>query len=113
MSVSASGYLRIGATDVNAWMDFGTGVLGLMDAQREDAAGARFLRMDDHPFRVMIEPAEADGLIATGLEFPTEAAWQACCDSLAAAGHGVTQGSAEEARRRAVTAFATSPAKTG
>ena len=56
MSVSASGYLRIGATDVDAWMDFGTAVLGLMDARREDSAGARFLRMDEHPFRFMVEP---------------------------------------------------------
>ena len=47
MAVSASGYLRIGATDVGAWMEFGTGVLGLMDARRDDEGGARFLRMDD------------------------------------------------------------------
>ena len=32
MAVAASGYLRIGATDVDAWMGFGTGVLGLMEA---------------------------------------------------------------------------------
>ena len=55
MSVSAAGYLRISSADVGAWMDFGTSVLGLMDAAREDADGARFLRMDDHPFRFMIE----------------------------------------------------------
>ena len=58
MAISAVGYLRIASTDPAAWADFGTGVLGLMDAGREDAAGARFLRMDDHPFRFMIEPAE-------------------------------------------------------
>lgn len=106
MSVSASGYLRIGATDVNAWMDFGTGVLGLMDAQREDAAGARFLRLDDHPFRFMIEPAEADGLIATGFEFPDEDAFQKACEAIAESGQTVTPGSADEAKRRCVTAFA-------
>ena len=39
MSVSAVGYLRIASTDTSAWMDFGTGVLGLMDAQRADDAG--------------------------------------------------------------------------
>ena len=107
MSVSAAGYLRIASTDPAAWVDFGTHVLGLMDAGREDGAGARFLRMDDHPFRFMIEPAEADRLIAAGLEFPTEAAWQATLDALTAAGHSVESGSAEEAKRRCVTAFAT------
>ena len=86
MSVSASGYLRIGSTDVDAWMDFGTGVLGMMDAQREDTGGARFLRLDDHPFRFMVEPAEADGLIATGLEFPDEDAFIRTCEALVAHG---------------------------
>ncbi|MEP4147758.1 MAG: VOC family protein [Halioglobus sp.] len=107
MSVSASGYLRIGSTDVDSWMDFGTGVLGMMDAQREDAGGARFLRLDDHPFRFMIEPAEADGLIATGLEFPDEDAFTRTCEALAEAGHAVTQGSTDDAKRRCVTALAT------
>jgi 3,4-dihydroxy-9,10-secoandrosta-1,3,5(10)-triene-9,17-dione 4,5-dioxygenase len=107
MSVSAVGYLRIASTDTAAWMDFGTGVLGLMDAQREDFAGARFLRMDDHPFRFMIEPGEADKLVATGLEYPSEAAWQATLDKLTGAGHAVTAGTGEEAQRRCVSAFAT------
>ncbi|MCX2973091.1 hypothetical protein EYC87_05755 [Halieaceae bacterium IMCC8485] len=107
MSVSASGYLRIGSTDVDAWMDFGTGVLGMMDAQREDTGGARFLRLDDHPFRFMVEPAEADGLIATGLEFPDEDAFIRTCEALVEAGHTVTEGSADNAKRRCVTAFAT------
>ena len=113
MSVSASGYLRIGATDVDAWMEFGTGVLGLMDAQRDDAAGARFLRMDDHPFRLMIEPADADGLLAAGFEFPTEDAFNRVCEALAAAGHEVSSGSAEECARRAVTAFASTTDPSG
>ena len=113
MSVSASGYLRIGATDVDAWMDFGTGVLGLMDAQREDAGGARFLRLDDHPFRFMVEPADSDGLLATGLEFPSEDAWQRVCEAVAEAGHTVTPGSEAEAQRRCVTAFATTQDPSG
>ncbi|MAL04269.1 MAG: 2,3-dihydroxybiphenyl 1,2-dioxygenase, partial [Arenimonas sp.] len=68
MSIAAIGYLRIAATDTDAWMTFGTSTLGLMDAAREDSAGARFLRMDNHPFRFMLEPADHDGLIAAGLE---------------------------------------------
>ena len=100
MSVSAVGYLRIASTDPNAWMDFGTNVLGLMDAAREDGDGAHFLRMDDHPFRFMIEPADADRLLAAGLEFPDQAAWQKTLDALSAAGHSVTAGAAEEAPGR-------------
>ncbi|MDE0929483.1 MAG: VOC family protein [Halioglobus sp.] len=107
MSVSAAGYLRIASTDTAAWMDFGTTVLGLMDAQIADDAGAQFLRMDDHPFRFMIESSDTDQLIATGLEYPSEAAWQSTLDELTGAGHAVVLGSAEEAQRRCVSAFAT------
>ena len=107
MSVAASGYLRIEASDVDAWMDFGTQVLGLMDAAREDTEGARFLRMDDHPFRFMIEPGPGDRLLAAGLEFANQGTWQATCDALAAAGHTVTPGSLDEARRRCVGAYST------
>jgi 3,4-dihydroxy-9,10-secoandrosta-1,3,5(10)-triene-9,17-dione 4,5-dioxygenase len=107
MSVAAAGYLRIETQDPAAWMAFGTGVLGLMDADRNDDHGARFLRMDDHPFRFMIESGSADRLLATGLEYRSEADWQVTCDALAAAGHSVTVGSDEDAERRCVTRFVT------
>ena len=107
MSDAAAGYLRIAAQDTTAWMDFGTGVLGLMEAPREDSQGVRFLRMDDHPFRFMIESGDTDKLIAAGLEYPTEATWQSTLDALKSAGHAVAAGSAEDAQRRCVTAFAT------
>ncbi len=107
MSISAIGYLRIASTDTDAWMAFGTGVLGLMEAPREDTGGARFLRMDDHPFRLMIEPGGEDRLLAAGLEFPDEGAWQSTLDALAAAGHDIAPGSADEAARRCVAAYAT------
>lgn len=107
MSASAIGYLIIASTDPEAWTNWGTNVLGLMEAPREDAANARFLRMDDHPFRFMIEPGEADKLLAAGLEFPNEAAWQNTLDALIGAGHKVEPGSEEQALRRCVRAFAT------
>jgi len=113
MSVTASGYLRIQATDVDAWMEFGTQVLGLMDAQRDDAAGARYLRLDDHPFRFMIEPGDTDRLLATGMEYRSRQAWEATCEALAAAGHEVAAGDDTEARRRGVTAFATAQDPSG
>jgi 3,4-dihydroxy-9,10-secoandrosta-1,3,5(10)-triene-9,17-dione 4,5-dioxygenase len=107
MTVAAIGYLRIGSTDTDAWMGFGTDILGLMDAQREDQAGARFLRMDRQPFRFMIEPGKQDCLLAIGLECRDEHSWQLCCDTLAAAGHKLAAGSAVEAQRRCVSAFVT------
>jgi 3,4-dihydroxy-9,10-secoandrosta-1,3,5(10)-triene-9,17-dione 4,5-dioxygenase len=105
MTVAAIGYLRIEAQDNAAWMEFGTSVLGLMDAAREDQQGARFLRMDDHPFRFMIESGGQDRLIATGLEFRSQALMQAACERLTRAGHTVTPGADTEAARRCVSAF--------
>ncbi|MDP4788705.1 MAG: VOC family protein, partial [Haliea sp.] len=107
MSIAAIGYLRIAATDTNAWMTFGTDILGLMDAKREDAAGARFLRMDNHPFRFMVESAEQDGLLAAGLELRGRSEWLDLCDRLRAAGHALEDGPAAEAARRCVTAYVT------
>ncbi|MDA8752695.1 VOC family protein [Halieaceae bacterium] len=107
MGVASIGYVRIESTDTAAWMRFGTQILGLMQATREDAAGASFLRMDDHPFRFMLEPGDQDRLLACGLEFRDKAAWQETCDALAGAGHTVSPGSSGEAARRCVSDFAT------
>ena len=105
MTVAAIGYLRIAAQDTSAWMDFGTQVLGLMEAPREDAEGARFLRMDNHPFRFMVESGEQDRMLAAGLEYRSKSDWQSVCDALYNAGHSVTTGSAEEAQRRCVSGY--------
>jgi 3,4-dihydroxy-9,10-secoandrosta-1,3,5(10)-triene-9,17-dione 4,5-dioxygenase len=107
MQVAAIGYVRIETGDTDAWMHFGTAILGLMEAPREDPAGARFLRMDDHPFRFMVEPGSGERLLACGLQYRTAADWQAACDALANAGHTVTPGAEAEAERRCVTRFAT------
>jgi len=107
MALASIGYLRIQASDVPAWMAFATDVLGLMEAPREDSAGARFLRMDDHPFRFMIEPGDSDGLLACGLEYRGREEWEAVCADLRDAGFEVRDGDAGDARRRCVSGFAT------
>jgi 3,4-dihydroxy-9,10-secoandrosta-1,3,5(10)-triene-9,17-dione 4,5-dioxygenase len=113
MSVASIGYVRLESQDPAAWMDFGQNILGLMASSREDAAGAQFLRMDDHPFRFMIEPGSQDRLIASGLEFRDQDDWQACCHRVSAAGQTVTPGTADEAARRCVSAFATTTDPSG
>jgi 3,4-dihydroxy-9,10-secoandrosta-1,3,5(10)-triene-9,17-dione 4,5-dioxygenase len=113
MSVASIGYVRIESQDPAAWMEFGTKVLGLMDAEREDSANARFLRMDAHPFRFMVESGSQDRLAASGLEFRNQEDWSDCCDRLSDAGHSVETGSAEEAARRCVSEFATTADPSG
>lgn len=106
MGLASIGYLRIQASDADAWMDFGTTMLGLMDAQREDGAGARFLRMDDHPFRFMIEPGDSDRLLACGLEYRSREDFESVCADLESAGFSVDAGDGAEAARRCVSGFA-------
>lgn len=105
MTVAAIGYLRIESANSAAFTGFCTDVLGLMDADRQDDAGARFLRMDQHPFRFMVEPGQQDRLLAIGLESRTAAQWQTTCDALTAAGHTLSPGSDAEASRRCVSRF--------
>lgn len=107
MSIAAIGYLRIGATDPQAWMKFGTEVLGLMEAPREDAEGTRFLRMDDHPFRFMLEASDSDRLLAAGLECRTRSDWLALCERLRSADVALQAGEPAEAARRCVTEYVT------
>jgi 3,4-dihydroxy-9,10-secoandrosta-1,3,5(10)-triene-9,17-dione 4,5-dioxygenase len=105
MTVAAIGYLRIESSAIEASMAFGTTILGLMEAPREDSRGARFLRLDDHPFRFMLEGGEQDRLLAVGLEFRSAQLWQATCDRLSSAGHQLSTGSDTEAERRCVSQF--------
>ncbi|MBA6411952.1 VOC family protein [Parahaliea sp. F7430] len=107
MALASIGYLRIGSTDVDAWMSFGTDVLGLMDAEQSDLEGVRYLRMDRHPFRFAIEPCAEDKLLSCGLEYRNAADWQAACDALRKAGHTLTAGDATEAARLCVSDFVT------
>src|ERR671934_83003 len=53
--ISSLGYLRIEATDVAAWREFGAKVLGMAEG-RGPEEGAVYLRMDDFPARLVIVP---------------------------------------------------------
>jgi 3,4-dihydroxy-9,10-secoandrosta-1,3,5(10)-triene-9,17-dione 4,5-dioxygenase len=61
------GYLRIEATDVPAWREYGLKVLGMVegDGPNKDAL---YLRMDDFPARLVIVPSDRDHLHASGWE---------------------------------------------
>jgi 3,4-dihydroxy-9,10-secoandrosta-1,3,5(10)-triene-9,17-dione 4,5-dioxygenase len=62
------GYLRIEATDVGAWREFGGKVLGMVEGRGPDPA-ALYLRMDDaFPARLVIVPGETDRLLTAGWE---------------------------------------------
>jgi 3,4-dihydroxy-9,10-secoandrosta-1,3,5(10)-triene-9,17-dione 4,5-dioxygenase len=98
--ISSLGYLRISSTDPEAWREFGTRVLGMVEGRGPDPA-AVYLRMDDFPARLIIVPGEQDRLLASGWEVADERTLAEVADVLAAAGVPVKTGEqAELADRR-------------
>ncbi|SFW89692.1 iron-dependent extradiol dioxygenase HsaC [Amycolatopsis australiensis] len=67
MGIRSLGYLRIEATDMAAWREYGLKVLGMVEGSGTDP-DALYLRMDDFPARLVIAPGSADRLAVTGWE---------------------------------------------
>jgi len=67
MGIQSLGYLRIEATDMAAWREYGLKVLGMVEG-KGNTEGALYLRMDDFPARLVIVPGEHDRLREAGWE---------------------------------------------
>ncbi|MBU6211016.1 MAG: VOC family protein [Gammaproteobacteria bacterium] len=104
MSVQGLGYVRISATDLAAWRKFAVDTVGMMPAMAPD--GSLWLRVDDRPFRFVVEQGSADRFVAAGWEMPSQAHFIACVEGLRRAGVAVRDGTAEEARARCANAVA-------
>ena len=85
MAIRSLAYLRIEATDVEAWRVYGLKVLGMVEG-RGSVPGALYLRMDDFPARLVIVPGEHDRLAVSGWEAENEAGVDEVTAALDAAG---------------------------
>ncbi|AHH98484.1 VOC family protein [Kutzneria viridogrisea] len=93
-------YLRIEATDLGAWREFGLKVLGMVEGRGGDPE-ALYLRMDDFPARLVIVPGERDRLAQSGWETANAAELAELATRLDSAGVSVEEGTeAELADRR-------------
>jgi 3,4-dihydroxy-9,10-secoandrosta-1,3,5(10)-triene-9,17-dione 4,5-dioxygenase len=98
--IRSLGYLRVEATDLEAWRVFGVKVLGMVEGRGPDPT-ALYLRMDDFPARLVVVPGERDRLAASGWEVADPAALAAVRRTLDEAGVAVKEaGPAELADRR-------------
>lgn len=104
MSIKALGYMRIEATDVAAWREFGLKVLGMVEGEGA-IPGALYLRMDDFAARLVIVPGEQDRLLISGWEAADAPALQNLRETLAKAGVDFTEGTKDEIRERRVEGF--------
>jgi 3,4-dihydroxy-9,10-secoandrosta-1,3,5(10)-triene-9,17-dione 4,5-dioxygenase len=101
MGLRSLGYLRIEATDMARWREFGLKVLGMVEGRGADP-DALYLRMDDFPARLVIVPGDRDALAASGWEVANVAELGEICGRLEAAGVPYKEGSAAETADRRV-----------
>ncbi|WP_305779480.1 iron-dependent extradiol dioxygenase HsaC [Nocardia nova] len=101
MSIRALGYMRIEATDVAAWREYGLKVLGMMEADGPNA-DALYLRMDDFPARLVIVPGEKDRLQVSGWEVTDAPGLQRLRETLTKADVAFEEGTKDELAERRV-----------
>ncbi|MFC0108598.1 iron-dependent extradiol dioxygenase HsaC [Kibdelosporangium aridum] len=102
MGIRQLGYLRIEATDMPKWREYGLKVLGMVEGKGSDP-NALYLRMDDFPARLVIFPGETDRLAQSGWETANAAELDEVRKSLDSAGVPYKEGTpAELADRRVV-----------
>ncbi|CAB4947988.1 MAG: glyoxalase [Actinobacteria bacterium] len=102
-SVKALGYVVIETTDPQAWLEFGTRVLGLQAVQEEDRL---LMRMDDFVYRLDVRSGSEDGIVAIGWDVGDAATLSELSARLTAAGYAVEQADSAKARERQVDALA-------
>ncbi len=71
MNIHSLGYIGVNSTDPSKWADFGTNVLGMMDVSsslRADGSDNVYLKMDDRPYRIVVEKSDQDGYGLSGWE---------------------------------------------
>jgi|ERR1035441_6978844 hypothetical protein len=96
VSVSQLGYIGIGASDVKAWQDLATHVLGMQVIPGDDRSTS-YLRMDEYHHRVELRPTGSDDLEFAGWEVPDQATLHRVAQQLEDGGVKVTAGTRDEA----------------
>ncbi|MBT6422593.1 MAG: biphenyl 2,3-dioxygenase, partial [Porticoccaceae bacterium] len=63
MTIQSLGYIGVNSTDLSQWEAYGTQVLGMQDvtAQHSKDGNSLLLKMDERPFRMIIEKSDVDG----------------------------------------------------
>ena len=105
MPVLSLGYLRLDATDLDAWKTFAGDFLGLMPVHEDGDESLRY-RMDHYPPRLVVSPGAEARATAIGFEVLNERDLKRVVAAVEDYGIKVTDGSDAEADERRVTGFA-------
>jgi len=101
IDIKSMGYVRVQATDLDAWRAFAGDVLGLAES-RGPAPENLYYRIDEVTARVVVFPGETDRLECVGWELADHDALQQAREHLVKAGVEVEEGTAEELAERRV-----------
>ena len=100
MQYTQLGHIGISASDVEAWRSFAEKFLGMQVV--DGGSGNLALRMDERRHRILIEPAQDDGLAFLGLETAGRDALETTAARLQALGLEVKQADPGECEHRHV-----------
>ena len=106
MGVANLGYVILEMQDPGAWAKFAKSVLGFGVAKSFGLKGAKYLRMDNAPFRYMIMKGEQDRFVAGGYQMSSKKAFEDLITLMESKKVEVTRGTDKDAKHRAVKAVA-------
>ena len=109
MNIHSLGYIVVNCTEPSRWVDYGTKVLGLMDntANLNQGGDSVFLKMDDRPYRIVVEKSDVDNYSASGWELTGEDAFNEALSTLEKHGVNFERGGDELIAARQVQDIAT------
>lgn len=99
--ITEMGYATIGVSDLKAWAEFATTVLGL-EVMPGDNESSRILRMDYWHHRITLVEEGSDDILSIGYRVAGVEEFRGMFDKLKSAGIEVRGGTADEARARRV-----------
>ena len=102
MGVSQLGYIGIAVTDIDAWIDIATSVLGFQVREAEEGKTTRYLRLDGMHHRFALYPADKDDVLYAGWQVPDEAELEQLVSALKTSGVETIEGTPEECADRQV-----------
>lgn len=108
MAIHSLGYIVARSSNSSEWTHFATQVLGLQDAAHLRIAGdrAEYFKMDDRPYRLIVEPAAESRYGASGWECADDAEYADTLGRLRDAGVAVEEVSGDLLAQRRVQALA-------
>ena len=101
MSVKKLAYLGANATDLDAWKQYSTDVLGL-EVGRDSSDKLLYLRADERHHRLSIHPGDSNDVAYVGWEVSNHDALEAAAANLERNGIQVVAGTADELANRRV-----------